>query len=76
MFYHHDSDDENCSYVVDVEGRGYMEATMIPSLVLNELLVESQIGELAKGSNSKPLSHHMGNSPTKTCADEVVVAIT
>ena len=57
VFYHQDSEDEDWSYVVDVEGRGYIEATTIPGLVLNEPLVESQIRELAEGSNSEPLIH-------------------
>ena len=38
--------------------------------------MESQIRELAGASNSEPLIHPMRNSPTTTCADEVVVAIT
>ena len=76
MFYHQDSEDEDWSYVVDVEGRGYMEARTTLSLVLNEPLVESQIRKLAGASNSEPLIHPMRNSPTKTCVDEVVVAIT
>ena len=76
MFYHQDSEDEDWSYVVDVEGRGYMEATTTLGLVLNEPLVESQIRELAGASNSEPLIHPMRNSPTKTGVDEVVVAIT
>ena len=64
VFYHQDSEDEDWSYVVDVEGRGYMEATTTPSLVSNEPLVEIQIRELAGASNSKPLVHPMRNSPT------------
>ena len=52
-----------------------MEATTIPGLVLNEPVVESQIRELAGGSNSEPLIHPMRNSPTESGADEVVVAI-
>ena len=76
VFYHQDSEDEDWSYVVDVEGRGYMEATTIIGLVLNEPLVESQIRELAGGSNSEPLIHPNRDSPTETDVDEVVVAIT
>ena len=33
VFYHQDSEDEDWSYVVDVEGRGYMEATTTLGLV-------------------------------------------
>ena len=76
MFYHQDSEDEDWSYVVDVEGRGYMEATTTPGLVLNEPLVESQIRELAGASSSEPLIHPMRNSLAEIGADEVVVAIT
>jgi hypothetical protein len=49
---------------------------MIPGLVLNEPLVESQIRELAGGSNFEPPIHPIRDSPTDTDVDEVVVAIT
>ena len=53
-----------------------MEATTNPGLVLNEPLVESQIRELAGGSNSQSLDIPIRNSASETCADEIVVAIT
>ena len=55
VFYHQGNQVEDWSYVVDVEGRGYMEATTNPGLVLNEPLVESQTRELVGGSNSQSL---------------------
>ena len=76
VFYHQDSEDEDWWCGVDVEGRGYMEATTIPGLVLNEPLVETQIKDLAGGSNSEPLIHPIRDSPTETDVDEVVVTIT
>ena len=59
MFYHQDSEDEDWSYVLDVEGQGYMGATINFVLVLNESLVENQIGELVMRFKFPfPLSSH------------------
>lgn len=76
MFYHQDSEDEDWSYVLDVEGQGYMGATINFVLVLNESLVENQIGELAGDSNSHSLYLPIRKSPSGTCAYEVVATVT
>ena len=50
VLYHQDREDEDWSVVVDVEGRGFLEATKNPGLIWDRPLVESQIRKLAEGS--------------------------
>lgn len=42
MFYHQDSDDKDWIYVVYVEGRGYMEATINLGVGFNEPLISGK----------------------------------
>lgn len=77
VFYHPDSEDEDWSFVVDVEGRGYLETITEPELALNEPIVEKHIRNLARGTTPNNTGVLGGGIwVNEEYADKVMVAIT